>query len=191
MAGVVVLAGALVVQAGGACGQPLPGMPAQAPAQAQAPAVPGAVEPETVLAAAARQAGVRRCLAAVGVVSARTFAGAGHADVVLDWDRQDPDGAPFFSLTGLDFGADSSALFSLTTVPQVAGCTVLAERISSAPLPCREVARSELAGWRANGLVRAVTVYTQAGHARETVTLVDTRGACVIVRRQVRYAGGG
>ncbi|WP_199545269.1 hypothetical protein [Paraburkholderia kururiensis] len=155
-----------------------------------AAAVPTPV-PDTVLAAAARQAGIRRCQPAVSIVSARTLAGTRHADVVLDWDRQDPDGAPFFALTGLDYGQHAAAVFSLTTVPQPAGCTVLAERISSAPLPCREVARSELPGYQPTALVPSVTVYTMPAHARETVTLVDSPGACLIVRRQVRYAGGG
>ncbi|GAB6852726.1 hypothetical protein [Paraburkholderia kururiensis] len=176
--------------------QPLPpatGTAAGAPVAATAapPASVPAPVPDTVLAAAARQAGIRRCQPAVSVVSARTLAGARHADVVLDWDRQDPDGAPFFSLTGLDYGQNAAAVFSLTTVPQPAGCTVLAERISSAPLSCREVARSELPGYQATVLVPAVTVYTLAAHPRETVTLVDSPGACLIVRRQVRYAGAG
>ncbi len=162
-------------------------MPAPPPAPASPPPAPQA---DTVLAHAAREIGIRRCYAAINVVSARTFAGAGHADVVLDWDRQAPDDAPFFSLTGLDF-AHAAAVLSLTTVPQPAGCTVLAERISSAPLACRELARTELAGYRASPLVPAVTVYTSPGRARETVTLIEAPPSCVIVRREVRFAGAG
>ncbi|WP_321800204.1 hypothetical protein [Burkholderia sp. BCC1988] len=142
--------------------------------------------PSTVLAGAAMRAGVRRCYPMVNAISERTFANTEHADVVLDWDRNDPDGAPFFSMSGLDYG-QAAALLSLTTSPADAGCAVLAERISSAPLPCKDVARSELAGYRANALVKSVTVYTHPAHPRETVTLLDAPPSCVIVRRQVHF----
>ncbi|MEX3693354.1 hypothetical protein AB3X91_19155 [Paraburkholderia sp. BR14263] len=106
---------------------------------------------------------------------------------MLDWDKENPDGAPFFSVSGLDYG-DNAALLSLTTVPSlVSGCTVMVERISSAPVACREVARSELQGYQASVLVRSVTVYTTPARPRETVTLVDAPPSCVVLRRQVQY----
>jgi hypothetical protein len=144
----------------------------------------------TVLAKAAQAVGVRRCYAAVDQVSNRMFANTRHADVALDWDRGDPDGEPLFALSGLEF-PNTSAVLSLTTVPaQAGGCTILVERISSSPQSCREVARSELPGYRATPLVKAVTVYTEPSRPRETVTLVDAPPACVIVRRQVQYRWG-
>ncbi|MGZ2747238.1 hypothetical protein [Burkholderia stagnalis] len=151
------------------------------------PANPPAI---TVLAKAAQSVGIRRCYPAVDQVSNRMFANTRHADVALDWDRGDPDGEPLFSLSGLEY-SNASAVLSLTTVPAPAGgCTILVERISSAPLPCREVARSELPGYRATPLVKAVTVYTEPSRSRETVTLVDAPPACLIVRRQVQYRWG-
>ncbi|KVG73574.1 hypothetical protein WJ33_16455 [Burkholderia ubonensis] len=151
------------------------------------PANPPAI---TVLAKAAQAVGIRRCYPAVDQVSNRMFAHTKHADVALDWDRGDPDGEPLFSLSGLEY-ANASAVLSLTTVPAPAGgCTILVERISSAPLPCREVARAELPGYRATPLVKAVTVYTEPSRSRETVTLVDAPPACLIVRRQVQYRWG-
>ncbi|WP_126282540.1 hypothetical protein [Burkholderia stagnalis] len=144
----------------------------------------------TVLAKAAHAVGIRRCYPAVDQVSNRMFANTRHADVALDWDRADPDGEPLFSLSGLEY-SNASAVLSLMTVPAPAGgCSILVERISSAPLPCREVARSELPGYRATPLVKAVTVYTEPSRPRETVTLVDAPPACLIVRRQVQYRWG-
>ncbi|QVN21295.1 hypothetical protein [Burkholderia pyrrocinia] len=161
--------------------QPLPGQAGGVDAR-QGPLEP----PSTVLAAAAMRAGVRRCYPIINAVSGRTFAGTEHNDVVLDWDRANPDVAPFFSLSGLDYGR-GAALLSLTTSSVETGCAVLVERISSAPLPCREVARSELSSYRAGPLVKSVTVYTNPAHPRETVTLLEAPPSCVIVRRQVQY----
>lgn len=144
----------------------------------------------TVLAKAAQAVGVRRCYSAVDQVSSRMFANTRHADVALDWDRGDPDGEPLFALSGLEY-ANASAVLSLATVPAPnGGCTILVERISSAPMPCKEVAHSELPGYRATPLVKAVTIYTEPSRPRETVTLVDAPPACLIVRRQAQYRWG-
>ncbi|WP_193102479.1 hypothetical protein [Burkholderia sp. Z1] len=145
---------------------------------------------ETVLAKSAREVGIRRCYAAVDQVSARMFANTRHVDVALDWDRRDPDVEPFFALAGLEY-PNASAVLSLTTVPaQSGGCTILVERISSAPLSCNAVAASELRGYKGTELVKAVTVYANPGRSRETVTLVDTPPACLIIRRQVQFRWG-
>lgn len=144
----------------------------------------------TILAKAAQTVGIRRCYAAVDEVSKRTFAGAQHADVVLDWDRTTPDDEPFFSLSGLQY-ADGVAALSLTTVPSPGGgCSMLVERISTASHVCREVAREELPGYQATMLVKGVTVYTMASRPRESVTLIDASPACVIVRRQAAFHWG-
>ena len=169
--------------------QPLPGTPGPV-----APVTGGTsvaqVAPTTVLAQAAQSVGVRRCYSAINLVSSRVFSDAQHEDVVLDWDHKSPDTAPFFSLSGMEYQS-GAAVFSLTTVPALmGGCAILAERISSAPLSCKDVARSELAGYHGTPLVKAVTVYTAPGRPRETVTLVDAPPSCVIVRRQVQFEWG-
>ncbi|KAB0639965.1 hypothetical protein [Burkholderia stagnalis] len=146
--------------------------------------------PQTVLAQAARAVGARRCLAAVSQISDRMFAQTKHTDVALDWDRGNPDGEPVFSLSGLEY-PDASAVLSLTTAPSPAGgCTIMVERISSAPTPCKAVARSTLAGYSGTQLVKAVTVYVNPARPRETVTLVDSPPSCLIIRRQVGFNWG-
>ncbi|MXN75246.1 hypothetical protein GR157_10910 [Burkholderia sp. 4701] len=147
----------------------------------------GSTAPSTVLAQAARAVGARRCLAAVSQISERMFAQTKHTDIALDWDRGNPDGEPMFSLSGLEY-PDTSAVLSLTTAPSPAGgCTIMAERISSAPTPCKAVVRSTLAGYSGTQLVKAVTVYVNPARPRETVTLIDSPPSCLIVRRQVGF----
>ncbi|MBN3815663.1 hypothetical protein G3N57_03195 [Paraburkholderia sp. Se-20369] len=145
---------------------------------------------QTVLAQAAQAVGVRRCLAAVDQVSERMFAQTTHADIALDWDRNNPDGEALLSLSGLEY-KDASAALSLTTVPSTqGGCTILVERISSAPVSCKEVVRSTLTGYKGTPLVKAVMVYVNSARPRETVTLIDSPPSCVIVRRQVDFHWG-
>jgi hypothetical protein len=162
--------------------QPMPTRPApvqRAPAQAR-PAT-------NLLMQAGQTLGFHRCASALDQISDRVLAGTRKHDIVLDWDRAHPDSGPFFSLTGMQFPT-VSALLSLSIIPQEnQSCAILVERISSAPIACHEVARSELAGYKATALVQAVTVYTSPAHTHEVVTLVDTPPACVIVRRQVEY----
>jgi hypothetical protein len=177
----------LACLSGPSLAQPLPVSPGSATAVNPGTPPPTMEAPATVLAQAAQKVGVRRCYQAINVVSSRTFLNTERTDVVLDWDRQDPDSAPFFSLAGLEYG-QNSAVLSLTTTPVPnGGCAILAERISSAPMPCKDVARSELGGYHANTLVKLVTVYTTPGRSRETVTLIDAPPSCVIVRRQVQF----
>jgi len=166
--------------------QSMPAEPApmqRAPTQAR----PASNQPTNLLIQAGQTLGFHRCASALDQISARVLAGTRKHDIVLDWDRAHPDSGPFFSLTGMQFPA-VSALLSLSIIPQEnQSCAILVERISSAPIACHEVARSELAGYRATALVQAVTVYTSPAHAHEVVTLVDTPPACLIVRRQVDY----
>ncbi|NTX31691.1 hypothetical protein HT746_32040 [Burkholderia pyrrocinia] len=183
MLAAMVMCGALTpARAGG-----LESLPPVGPAVAPAiPAAPGA----NVLAQSAQAVGVRRCYPAVDQVSARMLAGTRRADVALDWDRHDPDGEPFFALAGLEYPS-SSAVLSLTTVPAPAGgCTVLVERVSSAPLSCKAVAASELRDYNGTPLVKAVTVYVNRSRLRDTVTLVDAPPVCLIIRRQVQFRWG-
>ncbi|MGK8200710.1 hypothetical protein [Burkholderia cepacia] len=180
MGAVLVLAWATVRPGSVARAQPAP---STAPVKAPAPQV-------TVLAHAAQEIGIRRCYDAVAQVSARVFDSSARADILLDWQRASPDVGPLFSLSGIEF-PQSSALLSLVTVPGIAGgCSVLAERISSAPLSCAQVARSELNGYHATQLVKSVMVYTESTRPREVVVLVDTPPSCLILRRQVQFQWG-
>jgi hypothetical protein len=169
---------------------PVQSMPAQSMPVQPAPVqrAPAQSHPATnLLIQAGQTLGFHRCASALDQISARVLAGTRKHDIVLDWDRAHPDSGPFFSLTGMQFPT-VSALLSLSIIPQEnQSCAILVERISSAPIACKEVARSELAGYKATALVQAVTVYTSAAHAHEVVTLVDTPPACLIVRRQVEY----
>jgi hypothetical protein len=140
-----------------------------------------------LLAKAAETVGVQRCLAAIAVVSSRANVGATAQDVILDWDHGSPDTQAFFSLTGLEFGPRSAAL-SLTVVPEAGGgCSIMAERISGAPVACAVVAKSELTGYVGHPLLSTVEVYANPRTPRETVTLVSTPPGCLIIRRQADY----
>jgi hypothetical protein len=140
-----------------------------------------------ILAKAAEAVGVRSCLAAVATVSSRATVGATAQDVILDWDHGQPDAKAFFSLTGLEFGPRSAAL-SLTVVPEAGGgCSIMAERISGAPIACAVVAKSELTGYVGHPLLSTVEVYVNPHTPRETVTLVSTPPGCLIIRRQADY----
>ncbi|MFW2275965.1 hypothetical protein [Burkholderia orbicola] len=142
--------------------------------------------PTTVLAHAAREIGISHCYDVISQVSERVFDRSVRADILLDWQRTNPDVAPFFSLSGIEF-PQSSALLSLVTVPDnTGGCSVLAERISSAPLSCSQVAQSQLKGYNVTQLVRSVMVYTESNRPRDVVVLVDTPPSCLILRRQVQ-----
>lgn len=155
-------------------------------ARAQLVPPPPAQTPN-LLAQAAQQLNIRRCGSAISQVAARAVAGTRKHDILVDWDRANPDGGAFFSVMGLEYDS-VSALLSLTTVPSAGNrCALLVERISSAPTACKDVVHSELSGYKATQLVRSVTVYTSAAHGRETVTLVDTPPSCLIFRRQVDY----
>ena len=157
-------------------------------AQSAAPTPTGAPDRlQTVLGQAAQAVGIRRCQAAVEQVAAPMFAQTKRVDIAVDWDHGDPDNEPFFTLSGLEY-QDASAVMSLTTVPSATGgCSILVERISSAPMPCKEVARATLAGYRSTSLVRAVTIYVNPARLAETVTLIDSPASCMIIRRQTRF----
>jgi hypothetical protein len=141
----------------------------------------------SVLARAAQTVGIRQCFTAIDQVASRVLIGSQRQDVVLDWNHITPDSAAFFSLTGFQYEG-KPAILSLSTVPDNAGhCAILAERISVNAGTCVRVAKEQLAGYRGTPLVADITVYTQPSRPRETVTLSDVEGGCLIVRRQVEY----
>ncbi|MCW0398827.1 hypothetical protein NB688_000641 [Xanthomonas sacchari] len=157
------------------------------PLTAAPPAQPTGASPPPLLAYAAGQVGVKRCLGAIDGIARRTTAGALRQDLLLDWDRADPNGGALFSLTGLEY-ANASALLSVSAVPQTGlGCALLVEQISAAPVGCAELARTELAGYAAVPLLPSVTVYRRQEVRQETVVLADATPGCLVVRRQVQY----
>lgn len=152
-------------------------------AMAQGGLVPTPAPAEPLVTAAARQVGVRRCLPAIAAVAQRATNDATQQDVIVDWDRQAPDLAPFFSLTGLGNGTQRAAL-TIAANPTPQGCAVLVERMSASDLSCAQIAANELPGFRSGALIEGITVYQNPNAAGETYTLVQNPGGCMIIRRQ-------
>lgn len=142
---------------------------------------------ENLLAQAARSVGVKQCLPVIERLSSLAVAGATAHDVLVDWDRAQPDVGPFFSMVGVSFGQQSLAA-TITTVPHGKdGCTVAAERISVAPYTCESVASVELKGYSVSRLLPTFTVYTAPADPGASVSLIDTPPGCLIIRRHVQY----
>lgn len=160
--------------------------PQRPPAAPFAPA-PAAGVPLDALTAAATNVGVRRCLPAISRLSSLTVNGSTGNDVLVDWDRKNPDGGPFFSLSGVEY-KNASLAFSLTAVPDAAGgCSIAAERISVAPFACRSIAQQELGGYQVTQLLATFTVYVDPRDPGASVTLIDSPPGCLIIRRHVEY----
>jgi hypothetical protein len=157
------------------------------PSAAQVTAAPVGPAPPNLVAEAARSLGVKRCLPAISRLSAVAVAGSRAHDVLIDWDRAQPDGGPFFSLLGINFAGQSLAA-TITAIPQGdGGCTISAERVSVAPFTCQSIAEVELTGYSATHLLPTFTVYTQAQDPGSSVTLIDSPPSCLVIRRYVQY----
>ena len=142
---------------------------------------------DNLLAQAARSVGVKQCLPAIERLSGLAVAGASAHDVLVDWDRAQPDAGAFFSLIGVNLGRQSLAA-TITAVPHAkGGCTVSAERISVAPYTCESIASVELKGYMASRLLPTFTVYTVKGDPGESVSLIDSPPGCLVIRRHVQY----
>lgn len=142
---------------------------------------------ENLLAHAARGVGVKQCLSAIERLSSQAIAGAATHDVLVDWDRAQPDAGPFFSMVGVSLGRQSLAA-TITAVPHGKdGCTVSAERISVAPYTCESVASVELKGYSVSRLLPTFTVYTAPADPGASVSLIDSPPGCLIIRRHVQY----
>lgn len=162
-------------------------MAGNAPAQTPAPNSPRAPS-DNLLAQAARGVGVKQCLPAVERLSALATSGANAHDILVDWDRAQPDVGPFFSMIGMSLGRHAVAA-TITAVPQgKGGCTISAERISVAPFTCASIAGVELKGYAASRLLPTFTVYTVRGDAGASVSLIDSPPGCLVIRRHVQYA---
>ncbi len=181
--GMLLLAGILCAVSLSGHAQVSPPRPAALPV----PAAPAPGVPLDALTAAATNVGVKRCLPAISRLSSLTVSGSTGNDVLVDWDRKNPDGGPFFSLSGVEY-KNASLAFSLTAVPDAAGgCSVAAERISVAPFACRSIAQQELGGYKATQLLTTFTVYVDPRDPGASVTLIDSPPGCLIIRRHVEY----
>lgn len=141
----------------------------------------------SIVARAAQAVGIRQCFAVIDRVASRVLADSQGQDILADWNHINPDNAPFFSLTGFQYHGEP-ALLSLTTIPDNVGhCAILAERISVSTVSCARVASAQLVGYRGTPLVNAIMVYSLPSRPRETITLSNIAGGCLIVRRQVEY----
>jgi hypothetical protein len=149
-----------------------------------------APEPRNPLVLAAGNVGVRQCLPALNALSAYGVRDARNSDVLLDWDHRKPNGAAVFSLLGLEGqAAAGNAVMSVAAVPEADGsCSASAERISVEPRSCKAVADKELRGFHATQLLPQMTVYSKQEDPGSTISLVETSGSCLVVRRFVKYS---
>ena len=144
-------------------------------------------KPLDTLTLAATNVGIKRCLPAISRLSSLVLNGSTGNDVLVDWDRKNADGMPFFSLSGVEY-KNASLAFSLTAVPDSqGGCSVAAERISVAPFTCRSIALQELGGYRAVQLLPTFTVYVDEKDAGASVSLIDSPPGCLLIRRHVQF----
>lgn len=157
----------------------------QRPPSLPAPQAPG--KTLDTLTLAATNVGVKRCLPAISRLSSLVLSGSTGNDVLVDWDRKNADGMPFFSLSGVEY-KNASLAFSLTAVPDSqGGCSIAAERISVAPFTCRSIALQELGGYRAVQLLPTFTVYVDEKDAGASVSLIDSPPGCLLIRRHVQF----
>ena len=140
-----------------------------------------------LLSEAAKSVGVKQCLPAIERLAALAVAGARGHDVLIDWDRAQPDGGPFFSLVGVAHARQSLAA-TITAMPHGKdACTVSAERISVAPYTCESIASVELKGYNVSRLLPTFTVYTAPTDPGASVSLIDSPPGCLVIRRHVQY----
>ncbi len=150
-----------------------------------APAATPAKSP--LVALAAQQIGIRQCLPAISAIGQRGTTGATLQDIVIDWDHQNPDAAPFFSMTGMGAATQRAAL-TITAMPTAAGsCAVMVERISSGSDTCASVATHELPPMPGSKLIDGITVYQNPQNREETYTLIQNPGSCIVIRRQAMF----
>ena len=152
--------------------------------------VPKAPPPaaQDTLTRAATSVGIKRCLPAITRLSSLTVQGARSHDVLMDWDRKQPDVGPVFSLIGLEY-PNAGVAASITAIPEAGGsCTVMAERISVAPYTCASIAQQELVGYQMTRLLPVFSVYTDPKEPTSSVSLIDSPPGCLVIRRFVEYS---
>jgi len=152
-------------------------------------AEPGSTPPQAnALVLAAGNVGVRRCLPALAELSSIGIRDAIRNDVLIDWDRRRPDGAPVFSLIGFE-NAKGNGAMSISAMPEADGtCSVGVLRTAYEPHPCRQVAERDLKGYKATRLIDHMMVYTRDDQPGSTVSLIDSAPGCLTLRRYVKFS---
>ncbi len=139
------------------------------------------------LTRAAASVGVKRCLPAISRLATLNVQGSRNHDVLLDWDRKNPDAGPVFSLIGLEY-PNAGVAASITAVPEPGGaCSIAAERISVAPFTCASIAQQELADHQMTRLLPNYAVYVDVKEPTSSVSLIDSPPGCLVIRRYVDY----
>ena len=156
-----------------------------APGRAAPP--PASPAARALVVDAAQKLGVKRCLPAITAIGQRAVLGATQQDIMVDWDRQAPDAAPFFSFIGLSAGKQRAGVTLVAVPAGTGGCAILVERVSSTGRPCAAVASSELPNCPATPLIDGITVYQNPSSPGETYVLVSNDGGCLILRRQSSF----
>ena len=142
---------------------------------------------QNALSIAANNLGLAACKSALERLSTLGINGTRNNDVLIDWDRRRAATSPVFAMIGLEY-PNGGAAMSITTFPEANGtCSVAAERVSSAPIPCEVVASQELGGYRGQRLLANMMVYTDARDPNSTVSLIDTPPGCLVIRRYVEF----
>lgn len=142
---------------------------------------------KNLVAEAARLAGVRQCMAGISRLSSQAIEGSMAHDLLVDRQPKDPDGSAFFSMIGVQL-KDSAFATSIAAIPERDGsCTLMAERIVSAPSTCAEVAKAELQGYRRTALLPHFNVYNSPQDIGSTVSLLDAGSTCMVIRRYVKF----
>lgn len=140
------------------------------------------------LTQAATSVGVKKCLPAISRLASLAVQGSRSHDVLLDWDRKQPDAGAVFSLIGMEF-PNAGMAASITAVPDAAAgtCTISAERLTVAPFTCASIAQAELPGYQMVRLLPIYAVYTDPKEPGSSVSLIDSPPGCLVIRRFVEY----
>ena len=142
---------------------------------------------QNLLSAAAKTIGVHQCQEAVDRLSSQAVNGSAAHDVLVDWDHDTPNSAPFFGMIAATFNG-AVAISSVAAVPDNQGrCSVQAERITTAPVTCDSLAQVELKNYSGTRLLPSVNVYTMPADPGAVVMLIDAPPVCLIIRRHVQY----
>lgn len=142
---------------------------------------------KNLVAEAARLAGVRQCMPGISRLAAQAIDGSIAHELLVDRQPKDPDGSAFFSLIGVQL-KDSAFATSIVAIPERDGsCTLMAERIVTAPSTCAEVAKVELQGYRRTALLPHFNVYNSPQEIGSTISLLDAGSTCTVIRRYVKF----
>lgn len=154
---------------------------------AQGVAVAPLVPAPNTLALALNNVGLTRCQPALERLSSFGVQGTRANDVLVDWDRKRPATSSVFALIGLEYAHGGGAM-AVASVPEADGsCSLLAERITVASLPCASVAEQELRGMQRTQLLPNFSAYTDPNDRTSSVSLIDSAPGCLVIRRYVEF----